>query len=517
MRILLKLAIRNLLRHAKKNVLIAGLIALGIMGLFVANSILITTNRGLEQLLISSLTGELMIGIEADEQYSIFGNEIPIVSEYDTIPPLVYYHELEAMLAQNTHVAAYTPVVSAAASMTIGDYSKNVPVFGVDPESYFIVCSGVSIESDAKARLLRGGVVLNEMLKQEIETALGRPLVLDEPIVFSMYSGNSFKLRKGYYAGTISYSGRHDVINRIVLTDPAIPRGLVNYTVGVTQSNAAYEDTLQASNSADENKDLLDKPIGAPGQSQNKTASAGTSANSIDDLFLEFTDSTAVQNTAITLSDIENLLAKTDAEREQTAVDTGAWSFVLVKTNHGNYQKTAEELSKQFSQKRLPLKIQNWRTASGSSIQILFALQSAFYFGMIFLIFGAMLVIMNSLVLTVLERTSEIGTMRSLGSSKGFIAKMLACESVMLTLAGTFVGILIGLIICFVLGKAGILLKNPLLISMFGGELLIPYISVENVIIHLVAGLFAGAVAWMYPLRLALKIPPVVAIMKGNA
>ncbi len=507
---------RNLLRHTKKNILIAGLIAIGIMSLFVANSILLTTNRGLEQLLINSLTGELLIGIDADEQYSIFGNEIPIVSEYDTIPPLAYYPELEALLVQNSKVAAYTPIVSTAASMKIGGYSNTVPVFGVDPESYFIVCSGVSIDSDAKSRLLRGGVVLNEMLKQEIETALKRPLVLDEPIVFSMYSGNSFKLRKGYYAGTVSYSGKHDVINRIVLTDPSIPRGLVNYTVGVTQSNAVQKNIAKSANSSGADIESANGTVTSTKQEQSAAISSSDSSNSIDDLFFESADSSVAQNSAITLSDIENLLAKTDEEREQTAVDTGAWSFVLVKTKQGDYQQTARDLMKQFSINKLPLKIQYWRTASGSSIQVLFALQLALYFGMIFLIFGAMLVIMNSLVLAVLERTSEIGTMRSLGSSKSFVAKMLAGESILLTFTGTCIGILLGLMLCLLLGKAGIVLKNPLLISMFGSEVLIPYVSFGNVVIHLIAGFLAGAVAWVYPLRLALRIPPVVAINKGN-
>ncbi|HPD80384.1 MAG TPA: FtsX-like permease family protein [Spirochaetia bacterium] len=516
MRILLKLAIRNLLRHPKKNILIAGLIAIGIMSLFIANSILLTTNRGLEQLLINSLTGELMIGIEADEQYSIFGNEIPIVSEYDTIPPLTYYQELVDTLLQNRDIAAYTPIVSTVASMKIDGYAKMVPVFGIDPESYFVVCSGITIDADTKARILRGGVVLNEVLKEEIETEIGRPLVLDEPIVFSMYSGNSFKLRKGYYAGTAVYSGKHDVINRIVLTDPSIPRGLANYTVGVTQSKVVHADQakLSHSTSGDNNPENGIVPTVSE-QSQNQSAGSNTSTT-IDDLFFDSTDSTVTQNSALTLSDIENLLSKTDEEREQSAVDTGAWSFVLVKTKDGDYQYAARELTKQFLIKKIPLKIQYWRTASGSSIQILFALQSAFYFGMIFLIFGAILVIMNSLVLAVLERTSEIGTMRSLGSSKGFIAKMLATESVLLTFVGTLAGILSGIILCIMIGKAGIVLKNPLLISMFGGEVLLPYISFGNVIIHLITGLIAGAVAWMYPLRLALKIPPVVAINKGN-
>ena len=302
----------------------------------------------------------------------------------------------------------------------------------------------------------------------------------------------------------MSYSGKHDVINRIVLADPAIPRGLVNYTVGTSASNAASLHLYNRGNS--------EAGGSLPTTDQFSTQTSG----SVDDLFSEVQDVTVSDAPSLSLEDIEQMVTRTEEERAQTVVDTGAWSFVLVKTKSGDYSATALKLEKQFKESALPLKIQNWRTASGSSIQILFALQLALYFGMIFLIVGALLVIMNSLVLTVLERTSEIGTMRSLGSSKSFIAQMLALESIILTLTGTLIGIVFGIIVCVAIGKAGITLKNPLLISMFGGTKLVPYISAGNISMHIIAGICAGALAWVYPLRLALKISPVVAISKGN-
>lgn len=491
---------------------------MGIMGLFIVNSIVITTNRGLEQLLINSLTGELMIGIRTDEQYSVFGNEIPIVSEYDSVPPLTYYAEVKQVLEQNAAVAVFTPIVSTAASLSVGRYNRTVPVFGIDPTTYFSVCSGITIDAETQAQLLRGGVVLNEMLKDEIESYLQRPLQLDEPIVFSMYSGNSFKLRKGYYAGYVRYSGNHDVINRIVLADPSIPRGLINYTVGVTQSG------LQSS--VTQHNEQADTAPGAsiPIDNQGYSGTEGSQSNTIqsqpsglvDDLFAETSDIDTSKTSVITLDEIESLVARTEEERAETAADTGAWSFVLIKTRDGHYSQMASKLGELFAKNKLPLKIQSWRTASGSSIQILFALQLAFYFGMVFLMFGALLVIMNSLVLTVLERTSEIGTIRSLGSSKSFIAKMLAIESIVLTCVGTILGIFGGIIVCLVLKKASVELKNPLLISMFGGTRLVPEISIGNIILQLVVGILTGSFAWIYPLRLALKIPPIVAINKGN-
>ena len=490
--VLIKLAARNLLRHPRKNLLIGALIAVGVAGLFVANSVLQTTNRGLETLLVNSLSGELMIGAQADESYSIFGNEIPIVSEYESIPPLSVYPELITELEKNGDIAVWTPVVSAAASMNVGGQAWTVPIFGVDAETYFSVCGNIAITEESRQSLKRGGVVLNAKLAQEIETALGRSLVPDEPIVFSMYSGNSFKLRRGYYAGTAAYSGNHDVVNRIVLADPTIARGLINYTVGL------------ATRSATDNG------------SGKQTPSTG-SAESLDDLFSGSSDTQAETGNSLTLAEVETLLERTESEREQSAVDTGAWSFVLLKTKDGNYRKAGRVLSGRFLAEDLNLRVQDWKTASGSSIQILFALQSAFYFGMFFLAFGAILVIMNSLVLSVLERTGEIGTMRSMGAGKLYIARMLAVESISLTFAGACAGILLGIGVCVILGKSGISLDNPLLVSMFGGSVLRPYISAGNVLLHLAAGFLVGSCAWMYPLFVALRIPPIVAINKGNS
>jgi putative ABC transport system permease protein len=51
------------------------------------------------------------------------------------------------------------------------------------------------------------------------------------------------------------------------------------------------------------------------------------------------------------------------------------------------------------------------------------------------------LVIFLSMYTTVTERTREIGILRSMGASKGFIVRMVLQESLMLCIIGTVVGI----------------------------------------------------------------------------
>ncbi len=72
-------------------------------------------------------------------------------------------------------VAAWTPVVSAAAQMRIGKYAINVPVFGVDPVSYFDVCSDIAIDLGDVSALSDGGVFINSAIVAGAQAYLGRP------------------------------------------------------------------------------------------------------------------------------------------------------------------------------------------------------------------------------------------------------------------------------------------------------------------------------------------------------
>ena len=118
----------------------------------------------------------------------------------------------------------------------------------------------------------------------------------------------------------------------------------------------------------------------------------------------------------------------------------------------------------------------------------------------------------NSLVMSVFERTAEIGTMRAIGAPRGFIQQLFIIETCALTLVSGAVGILLGLAAVIFLDRVPVHLGNQILVLLFGGASLHPVVSIGNIGLSAGVSLVLGMIAWAYPVRLALRIQPVRAI-----
>lgn len=482
--LILRIAIRNLLRHPIKTGLIGSLIAAGVGFLFCANAVFEGTSRGLETSFIGSLTGDFVVGARTEETFGLFGSEVPIVSEYESIPAIGAFKDVSDILDSEAKVRSWTPIVSAAAQVNIGGYITNSPIFGVDVASYFTFCSDLVVEEGNITALRNGGVFLNSTLAKITETAIGRPLVPGEPIIFSMFKNGSFRARRGIFAGVYRYPAPTEVLDRVVLADPTIVRSLCDYTMGYTEVSK---------NSAAES------PV--------------AELKNLDDLFSEAEDISTTQKKELSLSDVEATLADT-AKRDMFVMTNAAdWSFVLVRAYpQANAEVARRALDRKLQRNRMETRVMDWRTAAGSSALMLFAVRGAFNVGVGFLILGATLIVMNALVISVLERTNEIGSMRALGASRGFIRSLFVLETMLLTIISAAVGIALGSVAALVLARNGIPLTNPLLVSLFGGTVVRPVVEAKALLIHLIGTAIIGSLAWIYPVSIALKIEPVSAM-----
>jgi putative ABC transport system permease protein len=116
-------------------------------------------------------------------------------------------------------------------------------------------------------------------------------------------------------------------------------------------------------------------------------------------------------------------------------------------------------------------------------------------------IFIAVLGIVNTLYLSVLERTREIGMLRAVGASRRQVRWMIVLESVVLAVFGAVVGLTLGLLF-------GIALQTTL--KAFGvNQLGIPWIQLG---IYLVIAMVVGALAALWPARRAAKLDVLQAI-----
>jgi putative ABC transport system permease protein len=107
------------------------------------------------------------------------------------------------------------------------------------------------------------------------------------------------------------------------------------------------------------------------------------------------------------------------------------------------------------------------------------------------------IVIMNVMLVSVTERTKEIGVRRALGATKGDIAKQFLTESVMQCLIGGFVGV-----------SAGFLFATLLRTFTAFPASVQTWVAILGLILSSVIGLFFG----IYPAMRASELDPVVAL-----
>jgi len=106
--------------------------------------------------------------------------------------------------------------------------------------------------------------------------------------------------------------------------------------------------------------------------------------------------------------------------------------------------------------------------------------------------------IVNTLVLTVFERTRELGMLRAIGMTRRQVRRMIRHESVITSLIGAVIGIVLGIIL------AALLISRVKEINFF-----MPWIQL---VLFLVAAIFVGIVAAIFPARRAAKLNPLEAL-----
>ncbi|MFT7588441.1 MAG: putative ABC transport system permease protein, partial [Limisphaerales bacterium] len=115
----------------------------------------------------------------------------------------------------------------------------------------------------------------------------------------------------------------------------------------------------------------------------------------------------------------------------------------------------------------------------------------------IFTILGAAIGLMNILLVSVNERTREIGIHMAIGAKRSEIKKQFLLESIIICLLGGILGILVGIV-----------LGNQIALAI-GGKFFIPW---NSIIFGLTSCVVVGLLAGMYPAIKASKLDPIEAL-----
>jgi putative ABC transport system permease protein len=496
--ILLRIALRNLGRRGRKNVVIALLIAAGIGALFTGNAVLESALGGIQHTFSDNFTADISISQKSEQSFSIFGPDIPVIGAYESEPVILDPAKAGALVGAVPGVRGMAYVLSSPILVEAGGARDGALGLGVIGSEYFSLFSGLRfIAGSPPAADAAGWAVITEQWASKIAAAQGRSPTPGDTLQFSFFHNQTFTIRTAKLAGVIRYKPANDALDSAVILDARILRSLLGYS-RVKESGGQVLPAGPAA-SYNENQDIdslfSGTPTGAPG--------AGTQ--------------TAQSTGPVSISDLKRLMS--EASHAGPAVDTsplgheGAWNFILIKAAKGaEKNRLAARIRDELKKDGFAVQVRDWRGTAGAVALYVYFLQIVLYVGL-FMLGGIVLILtMNSVVMSVFERTAEIGTMRAIGARRGFIRGLFVVETSALTLLAGLGGVLLGMAVVLLLSWVPIHFTNQILILLFGGDLLQPAVSAKNIVISLAASIILGAIAWIYPVRLALNIQPVQAI-----
>ena len=172
-----------------------------------------------------------------------------------------------------------------------------------------------------------------------------------------------------------------------------------------------------------------------------------------------------------------------------------------------------EQLKKMYPN----LLVESWKDISPETELLVKTVDEYSYIIMIIILFALAFGIVNTMLMSVLERTREVGMMAALGTSRTRLFFLVLQETILLTIAGTPLGLSAAYVVTNYYHQHGLDLSNmgKEMMASFGfGSIVYPSFPWERLggIMLLVIG--TALIACLIPAIKALKLQPVEALRR---
>jgi len=498
MPVILRMAIRNIREHRSKSLIISVLLALGALILVVGMAFINASEVGVRATFSDVYTGDIFIsGISSEGPVSLFGVTSP--SGLAQTPIIPEYEKVQSILKSTPHLAKTSSLATGFAIITRNDTTttQNSPnndfnpqdrflfLFGIDGASYWQLFNAVNLVSGEKLKPGQQGLMMSQGQVSRLSKWLGKPLSIGDTILIQGFSTIGFRLRELPIVGIFQLKDQGASPEQLAYVDIETLRVMSGMTVGANESISLKP----------EQTNIL-------------------ATDNADALFSEDVVVMPESSKALDVNAIVSELSKIDATNSLKP-DEGAWQFIVGKVDSPvNVSRVINSLNKSFAKEGIAAVAGNWQKAAGPYGQSVDVVRIVFAVAILILSIVAIIIIMNTFVISVIERTSEIGTMRALGAPKNFVRKMFAVESMVLALFASTLGAAAGLVINAILRALHIEATNPFFLVLFGGKYMNPVVSPGDVMLAILIMLLVGFIAHLYPTSLALKIQPVKAMQE---
>ena len=509
MSVIWKIAFRNIREHKSKTLIIGAIVTIGIAVLVVGNSLMDTAASGIKKNYIDNYTGHVIIAGAHRGSLSLFGSndmeeETPVIPEYKKIRQWVAAHP---------DIETYSPQAIGQASISRDDELLGFTMlFGVDFARYArMFPNNLEILAGSYPSSGQEGILLSEDVAKRLKSEDGKEIVPGDRLLltgFSMLGGT--KIRELEVLGIMRFVESNPQLDMVSLIDITNLRALMGMNVQ-SKGEIVLSEIEQALLGEVSEEDIFGSADGGLFGGSLIADDAELVTEIIPgeaDLFDPFAlwgdgDGAGAAAGAATAEDGAAAVAE----------DDGAWHFLLLKLKNPNrVEQVRRDLATFFAEEGIAAVTQGWEEGAGVMASMTSGIQLVFNIIVMIVAVVAMIIIMNTLVISITERIAEIGTIRAIGAQKSFVRRMITCETIILSGLFGLIGILLGGLILLILNIIGIEAPNIFFRIIFGGEVLRPVLSLKSVVMSLVVVTGIGVVASWYPVSIALKIRPVRAM-----
>lgn len=201
------------------------------------------------------------------------------------------------------------------------------------------------------------------------------------------------------------------------------------------------------------------------------------------------------------------LFANINDLRSQIGIQPDAVHEIAILLKNNSYAQPVKPAVQKIA---AGMDVQTWKELSPEMSILTDSMDQYMYIFILIILIALCFGIINTMLMAVLERVKEIGMLMAVGMNKRKIFSMIILESIMLTLTGGVVGILMGI------GISRIFEEHPINLSAFAQGLEQYGMSTEiatvfpshslGILITLVV--LTGLISAIYPARKALKLNP---------
>jgi putative ABC transport system permease protein len=510
MRIPLSLTIawRNLLRHKGKSLVIGCILFLGALLMTVGNGVISGMDRGIEQNIVNGFMGDIVV--ISDKQKS---DNVLLDMMGALIEPISNYAQIKPVLAAQPNVDAFLPA-GKNMGMALSDDPAAQPgyifLMGVDFGAYqkmfpdkMIAQEGRLLQPGERGILVpkhsreqfysftnrwivpEGGKVVEANLSKDAKENRAQLQTMDNVVMLGMNIENSSTDVRFPVKGIIKYRALDTILGHFCITDIESYRECMGY----------FSATAQKIPVAKENQKIL-----------------ALDDSNLDSLFAS--GSLVVDNSRNRVSLPQEISAPARPLTPEE-IENGVYNMVFVKLkNHGKQAQSLQDLNRALVDAKTGMRAVSWKKAFGPIGSMTSLIKGSLTLFVSFLFIVAIIIIVNTLTMAAMERTSEIGMMRAIGARKAFIRAMFFGETGMLAVVFGGAGLLLGILAVNVIPLLHITTANDLVQLLYGGDTFHPMLKWGDLLVTVIELGLVTLIAALYPVRVASQIKPLDAIAR---